>query len=94
MKFTPYSRYIHIEPVYDDPPKSNSLVVLPTDYKKPERRYALGKVLSVADDVRLCLEKDEIVIFEKRMLNRIEVFGKLYYLVLENYICGGLTDET
>ena len=67
--------------------------MLPTDYKKPERPYALGKVIAAADDVRLSVEPGEIIIFEKRMLNKIEVFGKMHYLVLENYVYGGIIDE-
>ena len=93
MKFKSYNRYIVIELVEDKQEESESLIVLPTDYKKPERPYALGKVVSAASDTRLLVEPGEIIIFEKRMLNKIEVFGKMYYLVLENYIYGGIIDE-
>ena len=93
MTFKTYGRYLLIELVEDKQEESKSLVVLPTDYKKPERPYGLGRVLSVAPGVQFNIEVGEIVIFEKRMLNKIEVFGKMYYLVLENYIYGGLIDE-
>ena len=93
MKFKSYNRYIMIELVEDNQEESKSLVVLPSDYKKPERPYALGKVLDVATDVKLEVEVGETIIFEKRMLNKIEVFGKMYYLVLENYVYGGLIYE-
>tara|TARA_Y100000592_G_C5477425_1_gene323141 strand:- start:1427 stop:1717 length:291 start_codon:yes stop_codon:yes gene_type:complete len=93
MKFKSYNRYINIELIEDEIKENNSLVVLPTDYKKPERPYALGKVIDWAPDVKLSLEKGEIVIFEKRMLNKIEVYGKMHYLVLENYIYGGIVTE-
>ena len=90
MKFKSYNRYIVIDLVEDEPEKSKSLVVLPTDYKKPEKPYALGKVLGVADNTNLNVEIGETIIFEKRMLNKIEVFGKMHYLVLENYVYGGI----
>ena len=93
MKFKSYNRYVVIELVEDKQEESKSLVVLPTDYKRPELPYALGKVVNFADDVKLYLEVGETIIFEKRMLNKIEVFGKMYYLILENYIYGGLVDE-
>ena len=94
MKFKAYNRHIEIELVEDKQEQIESLVVLPTDYKKPEKPYALGKVLDIAQDVKLNLEIGETIIFEKRMLNKVEVFGKLHYLVLENYIYGGLVYET
>ena len=93
MKFKSYNRYIVIELVEDKQEENESLIVLPSDYKKPERPYGLGKVISTASDVRLSVEPDEIIIFEKRMLNKIEVFGKMHYLVLENYVYGGIIDE-
>jgi len=90
MKFKSYNRYINIELIQDEIKENNSLVVLPSDYKKPEKPYALGKVIDWAPDVKLLLEKGEVIIFEKRMLNKIEVYGKMHYLVLENYIYGGI----
>ena len=93
MKFKSYNRYINIELIEDKIKEDNSLVVLPADYKRPERPYALGRVVDWASDVKLSLEKGETIIFEKRMLNKIEVFGKMHYLVLENYVYGGIIDE-
>ena len=93
MKFKAYNRHIEIELIEEAKQESNSLVVLPTDYKRPEKPYALGKVLGVSPDVRLSLQVGETIIFEKRMLNKLEVFGKMHYLVLENYIYGGILNE-
>ncbi len=93
MKFKAYNRHIEIELIEEAKQESNSLVVLPTDYKRPEKPYALGKVLDVSPDVRLSLQVGETIIFEKRMLNKLEVFGKMHYLVLENYIYGGILNE-
>ena len=93
MTFKTYGRYLLIELVEDEQEESESLVVLPTDYKKPERLYGLGKVLGIATGVQYNVVPGEIVIFEKRMLNKIEVFGKMHYLILENYVYGGIIDE-
>tara|TARA_R110002110_G_scaffold179391_3_gene384873 strand:+ start:614 stop:934 length:321 start_codon:yes stop_codon:yes gene_type:complete len=93
MTFKVYGRYILIDPVNDEQEENKSLVVLPTDYKKPEKPYALGRVLGVAKDVKFDIEVGETIIFEKRMLNKIEVFGEMNYLVLENYVYGGVTNE-
>lgn len=94
MKFKAYNRHIEIELVEEEQQDTKSLVVLPTDYKKPEKPYALGRVLDISKDVKLNLQVGETIIFEKRMLNKLEVFGKMHYLVLENYIYGGIINET
>ena len=93
MKFKAYNRHIEIELVEEEQQDTKSLVVLPTDYKKPEKPYALGRVLDISKDVKLNLQVGETIIFEKRMLNKLEVFGKMHYLVLENYIYGGILNE-
>jgi len=93
MTFKAYGRYILIEPVNDEQEESKSLVVLPSDYKKPEKPYGLGKVLGIAKEVKFNIDLGETIIFEKRMLNKIEVFGKMHYLILENYVYGGIVDE-
>ena len=49
--------------------------------------------MGVAKDVKFDIEVGETIIFEKRMLNKIEVFGEMNYLVLENYVYGGVTNE-
>lgn len=93
MTFKVYGRYILIELISDKQEENKSLVVLPTDYKRPEKPYGLGKVLAKAKDVKFNIEVGETIVFEKRMLNRIEVFGKMNYLVLENYVYGGVINE-
>lgn len=93
MKFKTYGRYILIDLINDEQEQTESLVVLPTDYKKPEKLYGLGKALSIGEAVQHKIDIGEVIIFEKRMLNKIEVYGKMHYLILENYIYGGIIIE-
>ena len=69
MKFKSYNRYIVID-LEDEPEKSESLVVLPTDYKKPQKPYALGKVLGMAGDSSLNVEIGETIIFSDSLSNK------------------------
>jgi len=84
----PFNRHVLIKPIEKEEPKKESLIVLPTDYKKPESPHLIGEVLDFAVDISLPLSCGDKVIFEKRMLNKIQIDGKTYYLVLENYIYG------
>jgi len=93
MKFKTYGRYILIDIINDEQEQTESLVVLPTDYKKPEKLYGLGRVMNIGEAVQHKIDIGEVIIFEKRMLNKIEVYNKMYYLILENYIYGGIIEE-
>ena len=84
----PFNRHILIKLVEEKQEEKESLIVLPTDYKKPESPHQLGVVLEMAEDCSLPVSSGDIVIFEKRMLNQIQIEQETHYLVLENYIYG------
>ena len=67
--------------------------LLPDDYMKPKSPYALGKVIKYAEDCKQDFIEDEVVIFQRSMLQEIEIKDQKIYLVLENYIFGSLNDE-
>ena len=87
-KMQPFNRHVMIKLIEKEEIKEESLVVLPTDYKKPESPHQLGVVLAMADDCSLPVKDGDIVVFEKRMINKIQIEDKQHYLVLENYIYG------
>ena len=91
----PFNRHLLIEPLEIEERKQEeqSVIVLPTDYEKPKSPYLLGRVLAVADDCALSVNKEEVLIIERRMLHNIEIYDKTYYLVLENYIFGRLDSD-
>ena len=84
----PFNRHVMIKLIEKEDAKEESLVVLPTDYKKPESPHQLGVVLATADDCSLSVKDGDIVVFEKRMINKIQIEEKEHYLILENYIFG------
>jgi len=45
-------------------------------------------VLETAEDCSLPVSGGDIVVFEKRMLNKMQIDEETHYLVLENYIYG------
>ena len=68
--------------------------LLPEDYKKPKSPYALGKIITYADDCNLSLYTGDVIIFQRSMLQEMEIKGQKIYLILENYIFGSVNDET
>ena len=84
----PFNRHILIKLVEKRQEEKESLIVLPTDYKKPESPHQLGEVIETAEDCSLPVSTGDVVVFEKRMLNKIQIDEETHYLVLENYIYG------
>ena len=73
------------------------MVVLPTDYKKPESPYAKAIVIDVSSDSKfkygIKLELNDTVLVERRMLNKVEINDYSFYLILENYVYGRISNE-
>lgn len=84
----PFNRHVLVELIEKEEQEEKSLVVLPTDYKKPESPYQVGEVLDWSQDCKIDFSIGDQIVFEKRMLNKLEIDGKTFYLVLENYIYG------
>jgi co-chaperonin GroES (HSP10) len=92
MKFIPDNRHLLVQPIEEREKEENSFKILtPDDYKEPESPYVVCEVLNIADTCNTPHVSigDEIVV-ERRMLHKIELSGKTFYLVLENYIYGRL----
>ena len=86
----PYNRHLLVEPMEQEEEESTSVIVLPTDYEKPQSQYLAAKVLDYSKDCNTVFNKGSTVIIERRMLHTVEIKDKTYYLVLENYIFGRL----
>ena len=84
----PFNRHILVSPIEEQQENENSLIVLPSDYKKPESPYQQAEVLELSDDCKIELSPGDKVVFEKRTLQEIQIVGETYYLILENYIYG------
>ena len=84
----PFNRHVLIKPIKEKKQEQQTLVVLPSDYKKPESPYMLAEVLALSGDCSINLSSGDKIVFEKRTLQKIEIDNEIYYLILENYIYG------
>ena len=96
MNFKPFNRHIVVDLIEQKKEEDKTLIVLPSEYKKPESPYAKALVIEAADDCKLKkdLNLNDTVLVERRMLQKVEISEYTFYLVLENYIYGRINDET
>ena len=94
--FTPYNRHLVVDLIEEKSDEQESLVALPTDYKKPANPFAKAIIIGVADDSKFSgtLDLNSTVLVERRMLHKVEISDHSFYLILENYIYGRINDET
>ena len=95
MNFTPFNRHLVVDIIEDTPSNQDSLVVLPTDYEKPQSPYARAIVIEVSIDSKFHgkLSLNDVVLVERRMLHKVDISEYSFYLVLENYIYGRINNE-
>ena len=91
MKIEPTNRFLLVKPIEEKEQESNPLIILPSDYKKQDSPYVLCEVLDIASDSKffgLTKKNKQKFIVERRMLQKIELQGNEFYLILENYVLG------
>ena len=90
MNFEPTNRHILVNPIEEQQEESNSLIMLPDDYKKQESPYLACSVLAIASDSKLVdsIRQYDTIVIERRMLQKIVMNGTEIYLVLDNYVMG------
>ena len=69
----PFNRHVLIKLIEKREEQKESLIVLPTDYKKPESPHQVAEVLDLSDDCSIDLSIGEKIVFEKRMTNKIQI---------------------
>ena len=92
MQFIPFNRHLVVELIEEENKADESLIVLPSDYEKPQSPYAKALVREVASDSKLdnCVQALDEILVERRMLHKIEIDDSSFYLILENYVYGRL----
>ena len=88
----PLNRHVLLNILEEKKEESESVIVLPTDYEKPLPPYLMAEVLDFADDCQKEHIVGSTVVLERRMLNTLDIYGKTYYLVLDNYLFGRLEE--
>lgn len=85
----PFNRFLLVEPVENEPKKDESFVLVPKTYKQSSP-YVSVKVLDFADDCKINIKKDQIIVIDNSMVQEIEINKKTNFLILENYVMGVL----
>jgi|10_taG_2_1085330.scaffolds.fasta_scaffold25732_2 co-chaperonin GroES (HSP10) len=99
MIFEPTNRHILVKPVEKKEKETDSVIMLPKDYKKPESLYVACDILDIATDSKFFYPgfknetKKQKFLVERRMLQKIALEGNEFYLILENYVLGRIKDE-
>ena len=90
MQFRPFNRHLVVNLIEKEEKVDESLIVLPSDYEKPQSPYAKAEVIEVASDSKLgdWLQEEDEILVERRMLHKIEIDDSPFYLILENYVYG------
>jgi hypothetical protein len=93
--FTPYNRHLVVDLIEEKTEEQESIVVLPSDYKKPASPFVKALVIDVADDSKFrdTLKLNDVILAERRMLHKVEISEYSFYLILENYIYGRINNE-
>jgi len=89
-----FNRHVMVEILDEQEEEKDKGFLLPDDYMKPKSPYVLGRVLAFADDLKINITTNTVVIFQRSMLQEMEIKGQKIYLILENYIFGSVDDET
>jgi co-chaperonin GroES (HSP10) len=92
MYLEPKNRNLLVLPLEEEQ-DSNSIIVLPEDYKQPESPYVCCDVLGISKDCSIDIDIGDRIVVERRMLYEVKALGETNYLVLENYVYGRLQDE-
>ena len=91
--FVPLNRHILVKREENEEPVNDRSFVLPDDYAKPKEPYEVVEVRAVATDCKTVINVGDRIVVERSLVNTVAVGGSEYYLVLENYVYGAMTNE-
>ena len=86
--FKPVNRYILINPTKIETDTTESLFVLPDDYKAAEERYIEVVAIASAPDVRFDIKPDTKLVVDASMIEEISIGRTIYNIILDNYVVG------
>jgi hypothetical protein len=88
----PCNRFLLVEPINKDQEEKESFVLVPETYKRTSP-YISAKVVDFAEDCKINVKKDQIIVIDNSMLQEVEINEKTNFLILENYVMGVITDS-
>ena len=82
----PMNRRLVVEPILEQ--KKESGVLVPEEYlaQADHKDYALVKLIKATDDCELSAGVNLVV--PSHMAEKIDIFGKIHHVVLENHVIG------
>tara|TARA_Y100001973_G_C5194096_1_gene333004 strand:+ start:803 stop:1066 length:264 start_codon:yes stop_codon:yes gene_type:complete len=83
----PCNRYILINPISEEE-EHKTTVLVPDSYVAKKSSYLKAHVLDWAEDVKISLHENAVVIVNSGMVEEIDLGGEKYHLILENYVLG------
>ena len=93
MNLYPRNRHLVVELIEEKEEAEKSSVLLPEGYKKEKPPYAQARVKEVSPDCTSNFSKGDKIVIEGSMLQTIQINESDFYLVLENYVYGVLSDR-
>ena len=93
MNFYPCNRHLLVVPLDSPPDEESPTVLLPEGYTTPKDEFVAYMVAATAPDTSLNTYPGDIVVVEDHMVREIKFEGETHRIVLENYVCGYLSDE-
>lgn len=97
----PVNRHLLIVPHYKKE-KDTKGVLLPEDYKPREDKYISATILDVASDCSNTFlkhsrdtrrfQENSTIIVDRAMIETVSYKEKDYYIILENYVCGVISE--
>ena len=90
MKFKPVNRHLLVEPITEQE-KENTGVLLPEEYSTTNP-FTSCRVLDIANDCSRDILKDNIIVINDSMLEKVTIQGNIFYLILENHVVGITSD--
>ncbi len=83
--FSPVNRYILINmPAKRE--ETQSIIVLPEDYRVEEERFIEVETVAAATDVRFELSHLPRLVVDGSMIEEITIGGTIYNVILDNYV--------
>ena len=93
MRISPRNRHIVVQMIDDEQEEPESNVLLPASYKKEEKLYTVAKVAEISPTCTVNVSKGDKIIVQSSMIQKIDICEDEFYLVLENYVYGVLTNR-
>tara|TARA_R100000008_G_scaffold19975_3_gene10333 strand:+ start:19021 stop:19296 length:276 start_codon:yes stop_codon:yes gene_type:complete len=85
----PLNRYILIDLPQSPEQETDSLIVLPEEYKpKEEERYVQVRAVCAAPDARFNLSEGVNLVVDRSMIEEISIGATIYNVILDNYVVG------